>query len=232
MLGTWSEGQKVLSQQDDSRMEGKMSGQMRGKNLCRLLGFFGVAFFFISAFTPVPNVLNRWLSPPSQLERAEAIVVLGAGAWPDAVLSDSSMRRALHGILLYRKGLAPLLVFLGPGGDEGPAEAEIRAQLARELGISSAAILTEAGAWTTREEALRTGALLQARGVHRILLVTEAHHMQRARAVFDHAGFEVLVAPVQEISGDVSSPEGRLRLMRRMLQEFLARIYYRVTGYP
>lgn len=198
---------------------------------CRLLGFFGVAFFFISAFTPVPNILSHRLSPPSQLERADAIVVLGAGAWPDGVLSDSSMRRALHGMLLYRQGLAPLLVFLGPGSDEGPAEAEIRAQLARELGISPAAILTEAAVWTTRDEALRTGALLQARGLQKILLVTEAHHMKRARALFDQAGFKVLAAPVQEVSSDADSPEGRLQLMRRILQEFLAYAYNWAAGY-
>ena len=71
---------------------------------CRLLGFVGLAFFCISAFTPVPSILSGWLSPPPRLRQAEAIVVLGAGVWPDGVLSDSSMRRALHGIVQYREG--------------------------------------------------------------------------------------------------------------------------------
>jgi uncharacterized SAM-binding protein YcdF (DUF218 family) len=198
---------------------------------CRLLGFFGVAFFFVSAFTPVPSILSYWLSPPPQLEQAEAIVVLGAGAWPDGVLSDSSMRRALHGMVLYRKGLAPLLVFLGPGADEGPAEAQIRADLARVLGVPPGAILTEADAWTTREEALRMGAVLQAKGVRKILLVTEVYHMARARTFFERAGFEVLAAPTHEDSSRPSSPEGHLRLMRRMLQEFLAYTYNWAAGY-
>lgn len=207
------------------------SGRNGWARFCRLLGFCGVAFFLIAAFTPMPSILSYWLSPPPRLERAEAIVVLGAGAWPDGVLSDSSVRRALHGMLLYRKGLAPLLVFLGPGSDDGPAEAEIRARLARELGIPPTAILAEAGVWTTREEALRMGAVLPAKGVRKILLVTEAHHMARARTFFERAGFEVLAAPVQEISSDADSPEGRLKLMRRMLQEFLAYTYNWAAGY-
>ena len=198
---------------------------------CRLLGFFGVAFFFISAFTPMPSILSDWLSARPQLERAQAIVVLGAGMWPEGLLSYSSMRRALHGIVQYREGLAPILMFSGPSYDGGPAEAQIRADLARALGVPPGAILTEADAWTTREEALRMGAVLQAKGVRKILLVTEAHHMARARTFFERAGFEVLAAPTHEDSSRPSSPEGHLRLMRRMLQEFLAYTYNWAAGY-
>ncbi len=200
-------------------------------HFCRLLGFFGVAVFFISAFTPVPSLLSDWLSPRPHLEQAEAIVVLGAGAWDDGLLSDGSMRRAIHGIVHYREGLAPLLMFSGPPPDEGPAEAQIRADLARALGVPPGAILTEADAWTTREEALRMGAVLQAKGVRKILLVTEAHHMARAQIFFERAGFEVLAAPTHEEASHPSSPEGHLRLMRRMLQEFLAYTYNWAAGY-
>ena len=200
-------------------------------NVWRLLGFAGVAFFFISAFTPVPNILSRWLGSPSQLEPAQAIVVLGGGVSPDGVLSNSSLRRAIYGILLYRKGLASLLVFSGAAGDEGPAEAEIRGALARELGISPAVILAVPDTRTTREEAVFGETLLRARGVRRILLVTNAVHMTRAQALFERAGFEVLAAPAHEVSSGVSNPEGRLRLMRRMLEELIARLYYRVAGY-
>ena len=205
--------------------------RMGWAQICRLLGFVGVALFFISAFTPLPNMLSRWFDTPSQLEPAKAIVVLGGGVSPDGVLSNISMRRALHGILLHRKGLASLLVFSGPARDGGPAEAEVRAQLARDLGISPGVILTEADARTTREEALHMRALLQARGVRKILLVTHGDHLARARAVFERAGFEILAAPAQKLSSRVSKPAGRLRLMRRIVTELLARLYYRIAGY-
>jgi uncharacterized SAM-binding protein YcdF (DUF218 family) len=135
-------------------------------------------------------------------------------------------------MVLHRKGLAPLLLLSGPGRGEGPAEAEVRAELARALGLSPEVILTESEAQTTREEAVKSGALLREKGVGRILLVTGSHHMlSRAQRLFERAGFEVLAAPTDEVSSEASSPEGRLRLMRQILQELLARFYYRVAGY-
>jgi len=200
-------------------------------DLCPLLGGVGLALFLVSAFTPLPNLLSRSMGGASALGPAEAIVVLGGGVTPDGVLSDRSMRRALHGILLYRKGLAPLLVFFGPVGDGGPAEAEVRAELAQALGVTPGVILSAAEPRTTREEALRGGALLQAKGVRRILLVTDAYHMRRARTAFEQAGFEVLAAPTHDLSSRVSRPEERLTLMRRIVEERLARLYYGLAGY-
>lgn len=205
--------------------------RMVWSGLCPVIGGVGLALFLISAFTPLPNILGRSMGGSSALGPAEAIVVLGGGVMPDGVLSNSSMRRALHGILLHRKGLAPMLVFFGPMGDGGPAEADVRAELARELGVTPGVILTAADAWTTREEALRGGALLQAKGVRRILLVTDAYHMRRARTLFEQAGFEVVAAPTHDLSSRVVRPEERLTLMRRIVEEHLARLYYGLAGY-
>lgn len=207
------------------------SNRMDWAGICRLLGLAGVVLFLAAAFTPLPNLLIRLLGTPAHLEPAGAVVVLGAGVEPNGVLGDTSMRRALNGMVLHRKGLAPLLLFSGPGRGEGPAEAEVRAEMARALGIGPEVILTESEAQTTREEADNSGAILRERGVGRILLVTGAHHMARAQRLFERAGFEVLAAPTDEVSSLTSSPEGRLRLMRRILQELLARFYYRAAGY-
>lgn len=196
----------------------------------RIFGLVGLAFFFASAFTPLPNTLSRWVATPARLEPADAIVVLGGGLSTEGVPTNSSLRRALHGITLYGNGLAPLLVFLGPAPDHGPPEAEIRAQLAHTLGIPPQAILTEAGAWTTCEEAVRTRAFLWPKGVRRILLVTNSQHIVRAQRVFERAGFEVLPAPAEDLSSATVEPEGRIELMRRVLEELFARVFYRVAG--
>jgi len=204
---------------------------MSGTRIGRLVGLAGVALFVTTAFTPLPNLLSRWAGSPAEPEASDAIVVLGGSVWPDGVLSNSSMRRTLHGIGLYRRGLAPLLVFLGPARAAGPREAEVRAALARELGIPPEAILTEGDARTTREEALRVKALLSPRGIRRILLVTDPLHMWRARRVFQGAGFEVHAAPVADFPTAEAGPGGRLNLMSRVLEELFARLYYRVAGY-
>lgn len=204
---------------------------MSWASLCRALGLFAVGLFLISAFTPLPNVLARWLSAPPRLERAEAIVVLGGGVQPDGALSISSLRRALHGMALHWKGLAPLLVLSGAPREGGSGEAVLRADLARQCGISPQAILTGSNAQTTREEAVHVGAVLRPRGIRRILLVTNALHMARARGLFERVGFEVLAAPSDDFSGAVDKPEERLGLTRRIFQESVARVYYRVAGY-
>jgi uncharacterized SAM-binding protein YcdF (DUF218 family) len=116
------------------------------------------------------------------------VVLAGGGLRSDGALSPASLRRALAGIVLYRTGLAPFLVFSGEAPDEGPGEADVRADLARRLGISPEAILTDDQARTTREEAVRMRQFLSSRGVGRILLVTDSPHMLRARGVFEGAG--------------------------------------------
>ncbi len=199
--------------------------------LVQLVGLVGVLLFLASAFTPLPNLLGQGLAVPARLEAAEAIVVLGGGLSADGALDNASLRRALHGIVLSRRGLAPLLVFSGPAYHGGVAEANVRAGLARELGIPPEAILTVVDAWNTREEASRITSLLGARGVRKILLVTDSQHMVRARALFERSGFEVLAAPVDAVSLVANGPGGRLDLMRQILKEILARVYYRMARY-
>jgi uncharacterized SAM-binding protein YcdF (DUF218 family) len=183
------------------------------------------------SFTPLPNLLNRWAGVPARLEPAAAIVVLGAGMEGDGVLSTSSLRRAIQGIMLFQRGLAPLLAFSGPvSRPHGREEAEVRADMARLLGVSATAILTETTALTTRAEAARMAALLQPRGVSSILLVTSYAHMARSRQLFENVGFVVRPAPVEDLS-HADKPEARWGVMRSLMQEFLARIYYRVAGY-
>jgi uncharacterized SAM-binding protein YcdF (DUF218 family) len=203
---------------------------MNGQHVLRWLGLAGILGFFLTSFTPLPNILDQWAGVAPQLESADAVVVLAASIHANGVLSASSLRRALHGMMLYRRGLAPLLVFSGPPNAEGMVEASVRAEMANELGIPPTAILTESTARTTREEASRMADLLQPRGIHTILLVTDVDHMRRSRQLFEKAGFTVHPGPVDELS-HANSPEGRLRVMRRVLQEGLARLYYRVAGY-
>jgi uncharacterized SAM-binding protein YcdF (DUF218 family) len=204
---------------------------MIGSRLIQSLGLGAVVVFFLVSFTPLPNVLNRWAGVPSQLEPAEAIVVLAAGMDEHGELSDRSLQRAIYGIVLFQRGFAPLLVFSGPVQRQvGVDEAGVRAEMARLFGVPPFALLTVATALTTREEALHTAKLLQPRGVTRILLVTSYDHMRRSRGLFEKAGFQVQPAAVDDLS-EAKKPESRLRLMRQLAQEFCARTYYRLAGY-
>lgn len=191
----------------------------------RVAGGATLAFFSLVAFTPLPNALCRRTVVAADPGPAQAIVVLGATMTPDGMLSASSLRRTLHGILLYRRGLAPSIVLLGPRNDSVRSQAEARAALALECGIPQEAILTGEEMWTTRDEAAGVKALLAPKGARRIILVTGALHMRRARWLFERAGFEVLPAPLPDASCESTGPESRLGLTMSLVQEWLARAY-------
>ena len=203
---------------------------MRADTALRLLGGTTLAAFALCAFTPVPNALCRHETTVAAPRPAQAIVVLGSDMTREGMLSASSLRRALQGILLYRQGLAPWVVFLGPRNAAGHSQSEARAALALECGIPATAILTGDAMWTTRDEAVGVKALLAPKGARTILLVTGALHMGRARRLFERAGFEVIPAPLRDASCESIDPEARLGLTVSLAQEYLARAYNRAAG--
>jgi uncharacterized SAM-binding protein YcdF (DUF218 family) len=195
--------------------------------ICLVVGGVTLVGFLVAVFTPAATVVARRLAVAPDVGTADAIVVLGASADRDGTLSDSSLRRAVAGITLYRDGLAPRLVFLGM-----MAEAEARARLAVALGVPSAAIRTEGIAPTTRAEAAWMAVVLAQRlGVHRVLLVTDAVHMRRAHGLFTRAGFVVRPAPTALFGFHASSPGGRLRLTQYVAQELAALAYHKLFEY-
>ena len=204
---------------------------MTAHGLWQALGGAAILLGMATAFTPLPNQLYRWSIPASDVRPADAIVVLASSVDATGLLSGESLQRAVRGIALYRQGQAPLVVLSGFSRSGGPSEADVRAELARTLGVPSDAILTEAQAFTTREEAARIGRTLRDRQVARILLVTDGLHMRRARRLFERIGLQVQPANADSLSGVDESPEGRLKLMRALLGEWVALAYYRIAGY-
>ena len=199
----------------------------------RVLQWLGAATLLTTAgggFTPIPELAVAWMGGSSHLQAADAIVVLGiGGVGPPGVPTQASIHRTFYGIELYQRGLAPILVLSGAPEQDGPGEAEIRARLARGLGVPAWAIETESRAHTTREEALHLGDRLRRRGINHILLVADPVDMPRARGAFIRVGFAVSPAPTESDSG--LSPEDRLSLTRRILAELVAWSYYRLAGY-
>ena len=202
---------------------------MSSSRAIRLLGGLTLGAFFASAFTPLSNALNYWFSTQPALRNGDVIVVLGSGIHAHGLLSERSMSHTLHGIDLWRRGLAPLLLFSGPRYANGPSEAKARELLARQLGLPTERVLLDSGGRTTRGEAQSIRTALERRRAHRILLITDARHLRRAGIAFQHAGFEVVPAPAPDYLASASSPQARLQLTRRIAEEMLAGLYYWLT---
>lgn len=204
------------------------------ERIIRGLGVVTVITFIVVTLTPAGNAVGRRIAVISpRLQPADAIVVLGAGLLGGGALNEESMRRAIAGIELFKKGMAPIIVFSGTARPDssGLTEAEVRAKLAESMGIPPGAIFKEETANTTREESIHIGKTLRGRNAVKILLVTESLHMLRARHVFERAGLDVQPAVSADYPALLRSPGDRLWLAMRIAQESSALIYYRLAGY-
>lgn len=187
-------------------------------------GVLACSWLLLWSVPVVSHGLRSWLEsahqpvPMAALPMAQAIVVLGgavrppeqADGFPD--LSEAA-DRVWHAARLYHAGKAPLLVLSGGSDPTVSATSEAAAMrvLLRELGVPDEALLLEEASRNTRQNARFSAELLRARGIERILLVTSALHMARARLAFERAGLEVIPAPTDF---DVMvQPAGVLRVL-------------------
>jgi len=141
----------------------------------------------------------------AKAKQAEVIVVLSTGRTvapgPDRISEWHDADRFFGGIELFQAGKAPLLIFTGgsaPWEKDAPLEGEILAGHARSMGLLAGAIKVTRQAFNTKEEAAAVREIIPAKPESRarILLVTSALHMPRAKKVFEEAGFQVLPFPV------------------------------------
>ncbi|MCW5634936.1 MAG: YdcF family protein [Rubrivivax sp.] len=149
--------------------------------------------------------LTHWLLPPTRsltpnevgdLKKAPrtAIVVLGAGhrdlasEYGVSELQPMGVERLRYGLWLSRQTELPVLFSGGRahGSAPGPGEAEIAARTA-ERDFARTLRWTENESRDTRENALRSVALLRREGIERIVVVTHGYHMPRAMDNFRRA---------------------------------------------
>lgn len=113
--------------------------------------------------------------------RADAIVVLGAAAY-DSRPSPVFEERIRHGIDLFERGHAPVLLFTGGYGGSGArfAESEVGRDYAVRAGVPAEAILIETLSRNTHDNLFQARALLRARDRSRMIVVSDPLHMARA----------------------------------------------------
>ncbi|QVM90778.1 YdcF family protein [Pseudomonas entomophila] len=149
-------------------------------------------------------------------KKADAIVVLGAGrergdpAWGG---SDQptyvALERMRFAAQLAKASGLPVVTSGGLHYGTPPSEAQLMAdRLEADFGVKVA--WKEEASRTTWENADFTAKLLQPLGIRRVVVVTQAWHMQRSRWSFERAGFEVLPAPVGFLGQEHARPFGGL----------------------
>ena len=194
----------------------------------------------------------EWQHLPSDIPSAEAIVVLGGGIKPASAprpMVDVSEQgdRVLYAAKLYQDQKAPLIITAGgriPWLGSGSPESADMATLLEMMGVPRQAIIEEPDSLNTHENAVNVKAILEARGIERVLLVTSALHMPRSLLIFKRQGIEAIPAPTdflitegsqadspQEILLDFLPDAGRLDSTTKALKEYIGTIIYRLRGW-
>jgi uncharacterized SAM-binding protein YcdF (DUF218 family) len=182
-----------------------------------LIGLATLGIWFSGTQALGRLLVQWWIQPPPALAARDvaelrhspktAIIVLGGGRrlvapeYGVSSLNGRTIERLRYGVWLSRETGLPLGFSggVGHGAAAGPSEAEIAARVAeREFG--RALRWQEGESRDTRENALKTVALLQPQGITTIVLVTDALHMRRALAHFERAAegrrIRIVVAPM------------------------------------
>lgn len=141
-----------------------------------------------------------WVGKSDQARVVDAIVVLGVAQY-DGRPSPQLQARLDHALALWQEGLSPLVITTG-GNQPGDrfTEAETSANyLIKGLGIDYQAveILQENSGSTTRESLIGVRDIMQSRGLHSVLIVTDPYHSLRSRLIAQDLGLVAYVSPTR-----------------------------------
>ena len=125
---------------------------------------------------------------------ADAIVVMGAAQY-DGRPSPQLAARLDHVLEIWPDGVAPLVVVTGGNipGDRF-TEAEASAEYLIERGIPADAILMERTGTTSHGSLVSVSAMLTARGLSDVVIVTDPYHALRSRLIADEVGLDAQVS--------------------------------------
>ena len=143
---------------------------------------------------------NPYTKESLNLEGAQAIVILGGGSYAAApeygtdTVGAATLERLRWGARLHRLSGLPVMVSGGsPSGTHLSEATQMKAALNEDFRIDVRWL--EDKSFNTLESARYARQQLATAKVNRIVLVTHAGHMRRARLVFEDAGFSVIGAP-------------------------------------
>ena len=209
------------------------------------IGLFGIAILIFCSLPIISNNLIAYLEKDyslqntSTIDEADAIVVLSGMLRTIRTENgydyefNEGVDRIFSGIELFKRNKAPLLV-LTRGKlpwSLGKPEGEYLKEFATEFGIPEKNILLTENVENTDDEARSVKKLLNKN--NKIILVTSAFHMPRAKKVFEAAGINVISFPV-DFQNHVSKltfldfipNAGSFSKTSHFVREIIGRAYY------
>ena len=188
---------------------------------------------------------SEYRKPISAIDSADAIVVLSGMLEINEVRDSTYIEwgdpdRFFGGIALFKACKAQKLVFTGgkmPWEKAKKTEAAVLKDYAISNGIESEKIFVTKDVENTADEAVAVKELINPS--KRIILVTSAFHMYRAKKLFEKQGFEVIPYNVDyKISRnsvitimDFLPSAGNLKITEIGIREYIGRVFYFVKKF-
>ena len=201
-------------------------GLARASLLTRLLTAFLVLFFlaatawFAWVFTEI-----RYYARHDQASAADAIAVFGAAEY-DGRPSPTLRARLDHALVLYKRGLAPMVVTLGGQGDAYHSEGSVGRDYLVANGIPESHIIAETRSNNTESSARQLAIIAHANQLDRVIAVSDGTHLFRIRELCMRSGLAVLTSPHPP-----GRPLSRMKRIRRLAHEMLSYTLWRL-GVP
>lgn len=170
----------------------------------RLRRVIGLLFFIALMYGCVNLAQVWWVGRSDQATAVDAIVVLGVAQY-DGRPSPQLQARLDHALTLWLEGASPIVITTGgnqPGDRFTEAEASanyLLEGLIKKFGDHPewAEILQENSGSTTRESLIGVRDIMQSRGLHSVLIVTDPYHSLRSRLIAQDLGLVAYVSPTR-----------------------------------
>jgi uncharacterized SAM-binding protein YcdF (DUF218 family) len=149
--------------------------------------------------------------------KADAIVIFGAAEYAGRP-SPVYRARLDHGFELFKKGMAPIVITTGGAGqDPDFSEGGVGRDYLLRRGVPEQALIAETQGSDTAQSAERVANIMHVNGMHSCIAVSDAYHVFRIRALLEHEGVQVEVAPRPE-----SRPRSLLQRFSAVMREAMS----------
>jgi uncharacterized SAM-binding protein YcdF (DUF218 family) len=130
--------------------------------------------------------------------KADVIAIFGAAEYAGHP-SPVYRARLDHGYELFQKGMAPVVITTGGAGqDPDFSEGGVGRDYLLRRGVPEQALIAETQGSDTAQSAARVANIMRANGMRSCIAVSDAYHVFRIRALLEHEGVQVELAPRPE----------------------------------
>ncbi len=135
----------------------------------------------------VESVGKTYILSPSDIPKADAILVLGAYVFPSGTVSTMLNDRLTVGYELYEQGKAPKLLVSGDHGRKDYDEVNSMKNFLKNKGVPSENVFMDHAGFSTYESMYRARDIFQ---TQTLIIVTQEYHLKRAVFVARELGID------------------------------------------